>query len=255
MDGANRKAVRLIIRRSEVRVLPAHCLPWSGAFSAGTLGMVLPLCYPTYEESRESLPSAVFVPSHSLADPGIEAASVPSHGRERTRMPKRRAASSSRSSSISSVLGSGQSVAGGAGGADPVHHIADELIGEGSLTMLPGQAGGLGGLHVAPDGLAVDPGQAGDRPQPVSPDPQPEDLPDPCHGHLPERHAAPPALDDGRCVARDRAGSVEPRRRSHDWQGGGPMVVARTALEWSLDRGRRHSGSFRSRTVVPPPAS
>jgi len=71
--------------------------------------MVLPPCYPTCEESRESLPNAVFV--GSLAAPGIEAASVPSHGRGRTWMPKRRTTSSSRSSPISLVVGDGHCLA------------------------------------------------------------------------------------------------------------------------------------------------
>jgi len=83
-----------------------------------------------------------------------------------------------------------RAVATRTGGADHLAHRADQRVAELALTPVAYNTASLGSRHVAVHRLAVHPGQPGDRPEPLAPQPQPQHLTDLEHGHLPERHPA-----------------------------------------------------------------
>jgi hypothetical protein len=81
--------------------------------------------------------------------------------------------------------------------AHPLTHRRQEHVGELLLAAVPDQAALLGGDHVAAGRLAVHRPQPLDRAEPLTPQPQPQDLTDLEHANLPECHRHLPGPLDG----------------------------------------------------------
>ncbi len=106
----------------------------------------------------------------------------------------------------------------GAVRADPLTHLADQLVAQLALAPVADQPGLHPGGHVTLDRLAVHQRQPGDRPFALTPQPQPQDLSDLMHLNLPEAHRHLP----GPLSVRWR---LQPQRRRRWWMlRGGPIT-------------------------------
>ncbi len=120
-------------------------------------------------------------------------------------------------------------VAVGAVRADPLDHLADQLVGE---LLLP--AGAVdpeldGGGDVAPGRLAVDADPLGDGALALTPQPAPERLSDLDHRDLPERHGASSASASEAQPNVSSAGVGGPSGWSHNWQRGWSHATGKTS--------------------------
>ena len=123
---------------------------------------------------------------------------------------------------------------------DPLNHRGQDLVGQLAFPAAGVDAELDGRLHVTTDGLAIDPGQTLDRPQPFAPEPEPEHLLHLEHGYLPESHRrSSDRISVGGEWTGSATGAGGPPGWSHYWRKGGPMLVAELSSRWSHARGGR----------------
>jgi hypothetical protein len=124
---------------------------------------------------------------------------------------------------------------------DRVDHRPDQLIAQLSFVTVAIQTGLHGGLHIAPRGLAIDPGALG---CPSAARPQRASAAAPLEPRPPEPPGTPSASSRSTDLDRSQTASHDPdaRRAGGPITGnrGGPMTVARLRSSRSHDRGERH---------------
>lgn len=133
-----------------------------------------------------------------------------------------------------------------------LHHLTQQHIGQPVLVAGPIHSELLGSLHVAADRLTVHPNQAADRPQPLTPQLQPQNFPHFEHANLPEHHAASCGLVD-----KGRRQAQRQRHRNRRTPQGGPItgerVVPSLATRRSHPTGETHTKVVPSHWRATPP--
>jgi hypothetical protein len=117
----------------------------------------------------------------------------------------------------------------GAVRADPLHHLADQLVGELFLTAGAVDPELDSGCDVAPCRLAVDPDPLGNRAFALTPQPAPERLSYLNHGYLPECHGVSSASASEAQPNVSSAGMGGSSGWSHNWQRGWSHVTGKTS--------------------------
>jgi hypothetical protein len=117
----------------------------------------------------------------------------------------------------------------GAVRADPLHYLADQLVGELFLTARTVDPELDSGSDVAPCRLAVDPDPLGNRALALTPQPAPERLSYLNHGYLPECHGASSASASEAQPNVSSAGIGGSSGWSHNWQRGWSHVAGKTS--------------------------
>jgi hypothetical protein len=116
-------------------------------------------------------------------------------------------------------------------------HLPHQLIRQLTHTAFLAHPHGLRRGQIPADRFAVHPSQIRHRPQRMTGQPQPKNLPDLDHRHLPVAHAGNQWPHDRADEAPRRMVPLLPTRWSHHWQAPGPMLVAAPPLRWSHARG------------------
>jgi hypothetical protein len=134
---------------------------------------------------------------------------------------------------------------------DRFDHHPDERVAQQLVPAVAHQPQPDRGIHVATNGLAVEPDQPLRRPDALAGQPQPQHLSNLEHSDLPERHRRLRlAEQDGGNSTVSETDEGGPRvvpslaaGWSHHWRWGGPMLLALNAPRWSHAAGGRHSGA------------